>query len=207
MFKTDIATDKEDLEAVPERPPYLQKELDSLSQLKVNFSRKYKRTFKAIEACKSEAKANQMAQDMYLELMQKVLKKAGVDRASALLERLEKKRKEQGYSSDGDSNGDEIEHRIKESIHSVRESLENLKNRLEQNKHIELEQEIERPKKAKYKTRDEEMRMKKRELKLEAKKEKKLAEEQNHKGGSWSPDEIQRFIEAVHKYKKSFKEI
>ena len=72
-----------------------------------------------------------MAQDMYLDLMQKVLKMAGVERASALLERLEKKREEQGYSSANSSHGNEIENRIKESIHSVRESLDHLRTKLD----------------------------------------------------------------------------
>ena len=76
------------METTTNTPEWLTTELDSLNTLKVKFSKKYKRTFKQIEASKSEEECTQITTDMYLELMLRVLKTAGVDRTTVLLERL-----------------------------------------------------------------------------------------------------------------------
>ena len=71
-----------------------------------------------------------MSNEMYLDLMQRVLKMAGVDRGQALLERLAQKREH--VSSLADSEDDQMDKKIKESINSVRESLKTLEDQLEQ---------------------------------------------------------------------------
>lgn len=119
-----------------EQPKWLQSELHSLNSLKAKFSRKYKRTFKKIEACQREEQALQMTNAMYLDLMQKVLKMAGVERGQALLERLAEKRESSSAGGEQEEEN-QIDEKIKESIHSVRESLKALEDQLEQGQYVQ----------------------------------------------------------------------
>ena len=75
----------------PEQPEWLADELNSLNALKVKFSRKYKRTFKKIEECADKDECLAMTNEMYLGLMLRVLKTAGVDRGAILLQKLQDK--------------------------------------------------------------------------------------------------------------------
>lgn len=66
--------------------------MESLNSLKTKFTQKYRRTFKRVEASKNQEDCLSMTSDMYLELMQRVLKTAGVDRGAVLLEKLQARR-------------------------------------------------------------------------------------------------------------------
>ena len=52
-----------------DHPRWLQNELNCLNSLTAKFSFRCKKTFKKIETCRSESDANQMANEMYLDLM------------------------------------------------------------------------------------------------------------------------------------------
>ena len=70
-----------------------------------------------------------MTNDMYLNLMQRVLKTAGSERGTVLLEKLQE-RKEATSSSSNEEKSDEYkaDEKIKLSINFVRESLRALEN-------------------------------------------------------------------------------
>ena len=53
-----------------------------LNALKAKFSRKYKRTFRKVEECSDKDECLAMTNEMYLSLMQRVLKTAGVDQGA-----------------------------------------------------------------------------------------------------------------------------
>ena len=53
--------------------------------MKAKFSRKYKRTFRKVEECSDKDECLAMTNEMYLSLMQRVLKTAGVDQGAVLL--------------------------------------------------------------------------------------------------------------------------
>ena len=56
--------------------------------MKTKFSNKYKRTFKKVEECSDKEECLTMTSEMYLGLMQRVLKTAGVERGAVLLQKL-----------------------------------------------------------------------------------------------------------------------
>lgn len=184
-------------------------ELDSLNSLKTKFARKYKRTFKKIESCQREEEALAMTNDMYLDLMQRVLKMSGIERGTQLLLRLQEKRQESERSnssgSDEKSGGNQIDEKIKESIDSVSESLLVLEYQLEEGQYVKQNKSkfkqnrgiINKVPKATNLPLEKVAPVKKREKKLASKTDIELDTEKTMtdlKDGPWGSDEIERFI-------------
>ena len=76
------------------QPEWLANELEHLNKLKSKFTQKYKNTFQKAEACNNEEECFSLTNELYLQLMQRVLKTVGVDRGAVLLEKLQEKRGE-----------------------------------------------------------------------------------------------------------------
>ena len=81
-----------------------------------------------------------MTNEMYLSLMQRVLKTAGVDQGAVLLQKLQDKKAEvasSSHASDEEQVEREIDKQIRDSINSVKASLKELENQLEEGKYVQ----------------------------------------------------------------------
>ena len=167
-----------------------------------------------------------MTNEMYLSLMQRVLKTAGVDQGAVLLQKLQDKKAEvasSSHASDEEPVEREIDKQIRDSINSVKASLKELENQLEEGRYVQTTLNFGEQPEAKQKislTYEKPPPPKRRVQKAAAKEisQKAVANQNSQKsqnsdkkpeirGGPWGIDEQNKFMEAVRTHGKDWNKI